>query len=63
MTIGFAYPAETEATCIWKISLQIVVEISKSLCQVSLVPRPFCYAHAQEGKEAHAQEGKEVWEQ
>ena len=29
---GFIHPAETEATCIWKVSLQIVVEISKSLC-------------------------------
>ena len=23
---GFAHPAETEATCIWKISLQILVK-------------------------------------
>ena len=37
--LGFAHPAETEATCIWKVSLQIVVEISKSLCYECQVRR------------------------
>ena len=39
---GFAHPAETEATCIWKVSLQIVVEISKSACYECQVRGRFC---------------------
>ena len=40
--LGLAHPAETEATCIWKINLQIVVEISKSLCYECQVRGSFC---------------------
>ena len=40
---GFAHPAEREAMCIIrKVSLQIVVEISKSLCYVCQVRGSFC---------------------
>ena len=40
---GLAHPAEIEATCIWKVSLQIVVEISKSLCYECQVRSSFSY--------------------
>ena len=33
---GFARPAETEATCIWKISPQIVVERFLKVCIISV---------------------------
>ena len=40
---GFAHPAETEAMCrIGRVSLQIVVDISKSLCDVCQVRGSFC---------------------
>ena len=39
---GFAHPAETEATCIWKVSFLMVVEICKSLCYVCQVRGSFC---------------------
>ena len=38
----FPHAAETEATCIWKVSLQIVVEISNSLCYECQVRGSFC---------------------
>ena len=38
----FARPAEAEATCIWKVSLQIVVEISKILYYNCQVRSSFC---------------------
>ena len=33
---GFAHPAETEATCIWKVSPQIVVERFLKVCIMSV---------------------------
>ena len=33
---GFAHPAEIEATCIWKVSLQIVVERFLNVCIMSV---------------------------
>ena len=32
---GFAHPAETEETCVWRVSLQIVVEIFLKFCIMS----------------------------
>ena len=40
---GFAHPAETEETCIWKVNPQIIVEIfSKSLYYECQVRGSFC---------------------